>query len=154
MKSKFLLLDSDNEARMVEGDVKDGIANVDGKAFFIDTSTPIILKGTMSAKPLYIIKWSEIKPSANFNPSFKADDVETTLVKGEKPKFAKQTKANKDVTPELFKKLIGLKILGNMIKSKKNLELGSATMLIVGMIVTVIILYVAYITGIIPAMPV
>lgn len=151
MKSKFLLFDSDSEARLVEGNVKDGIADVDGKSFFVDESTPIFLKSTLGIKPLYIVKWSEMKPSMNFNPTFTPDNQEEQIIKSQNPKFPDKKK-KKDITPELYRKLIGIKILGNMIKPKSNIELGGGPMLIIGMIITVIILYVIYIMGWIPAM--
>jgi len=150
--SKFLLFDTNNEARMLEGNVKDGIATLDGKSFIVDESTPMFLKGTFMTKPLYIIKWSELEPATNFNPKFVPNNTSQRKTPSDKPNFP-ESKASKEVSPELLRKLLGIKILGNMIKPKRQIELGGTGMAFAGLFIGAIIVLVLWYIGVLPATP-
>lgn len=99
--SYVLLFDSEKHARLIKTKVSDGSVVIEGKQFFVDTSQPLLLKRMFGYVPLYIIKWNDVEPARNIH------------LERVNPKFEE-----KGVTPELLRKLMGLKILGNMIKTK------------------------------------
>ena len=110
--SYVLLFETDEVARFIKTKVKDGVVNIDDKTFFIDKAKPIMLKTKLGYSPLYILKWSDVEPARN---------VHTRKLTPVNPKF-KEIDDKTVVTPELFRRLIGLKILGNMIKPKREIS--------------------------------
>lgn len=123
-KAKVLFFDSNNEARLMNMKVEDGSIMIGDKQFIVDTAHPLHLKTLLGFRPMYLIKWNNVTPATNvnmerINPEFK-------------DKYP-------DITPEMLRKLMGLKILGNLIKVKK--QTGGIIFLIVGIIVGLLILY-------------
>jgi len=130
-KSFILFFDTNKVTRLVKKKIQDGMAEVEGKLFWVDESNPLLMKTRGGYSPLYIIKWSNIKPSTNLN-EFKPTEQVT-------PEF--KDKLSGEMTPEMFRKLTGLKILGNMIKTKAKTEIGGFVMLFVGLILGIVILW-------------
>jgi len=62
---------------LLKGNVEDGHIFIGNKAFNVDTSEPLLLKKWRSSIPLYILKWNDITPSKNLNPS-KKPKIRTT----------------------------------------------------------------------------
>jgi len=132
----FLYLNSNMEGKLVRRKIQDGFVDIDNKKFLIDTSAPIILNRTpMSSIPLYIVKWDKIKPSDNLNPPL-------SRLKKIYPEFAKE---KYDISPEMMRKMMGLKILGNMIKVPK--AMGGIIMIMIGLIVGALVMYSMLIFG-------
>ncbi|MFQ6118298.1 MAG: hypothetical protein ACE5KE_00260 [Methanosarcinales archaeon] len=122
----FLYFNSKDICKLVKKKIKDGTVDIEGKKFIVDISKPRLLQTPLGYKPLYIVKWNNTEPAENINP-LKFDYIS--------PKF----KERFDMTPEMLKKLIGLKILGNMIKTR--ISLGPIFMLVIGIAVGSLILY-------------
>jgi hypothetical protein len=148
MKCKFLFLDSENVGELVDGKLEDGTGYVKDKAFILDSFSkdieirPIYLKTTFGFKPLFIVKWDRTKPSIIHKSFVKIKN----RAKAIKPEFEeeamKEGKLNPDyITPELQRKLFGLKILGHMIKPVRKFEISGIMMLIIGTIVGTLIMY-------------
>jgi hypothetical protein len=149
MKCKFLFLDSENVGELVDGKLEDGTGYVKDKAFILDSFSkdieirPIYLKTTFGFKPLFIVKWDRTKPSV-VHKTFTR--IENSRAKAIKPEFEeeamKEGKLNPDyITPELQRKLYGLKILGHMIKPVRKFEISGIMMLIIGTVVGILIMY-------------
>ena len=141
-KAWILLFDTNKVTRLVKKKIQDGMVEIEGKLFMIDESNPLLIKSRGGFSPLYIIKWSNIKPSTNVN-DFKPPEQVT-------PEF--KDKLSAEMTPEMFRKLTGLKILGNMIKTKAKTEIGGFAMLFVGLILGIVILWSLSYLHIIPAL--
>lgn len=131
VKTRILFFDSKNEARLKKVKVKDGMVDIEGKSYIVDASVPLHLKTRFGFVPLYILKWDSIVPATNINPA----KLPATRVD---PKF--KTPKETKMTPELLKKLISLKILGNMITTPKKLP-GGLIFMIIGSIVGMLIMY-------------
>jgi hypothetical protein len=111
MKAWFLYFDHNNICRLVKKKVKDGQADIEDKRFHIDLSKPLLWKrkyffGLMETpyEPLFIIKWDEIYPDKTVNP------IDPAYLTNEK------------VNPEMLKKTMSLKIIGNMLKTPKEVN--------------------------------
>lgn len=128
-KAFFLYLDTNNVAKLVKRKIKDGFVELDNKMFLVDETSPILVQGRLGGfTPFYIVKWTNIKSSNELGP-MKLQNVG--------PEFKKE---NFDMTPEMLRKLTGLKILGNMIKPIKKGAGGFLT-LILGFVAGAIILW-------------
>lgn len=144
-KSMFLLMDGNYHAKLLSGKIEDGVTVLENKQFFVDQSNPIWLEKGLSQKPLYIIKWSAVQPATNLNPigDGKSTDgkphsgggdggIIQNLTPGpirtEKQKPAFRDKY--EITPDLFRKISGMKILGNMIPIKKQRNFGPVLLMI------------------------
>jgi len=133
-KVNLLFLDAEKHGRLLRAKVRDGCVQVEDKMFLLEKSHPITLSGGMfgGTKQLYIINWNNPVPSVNYN--YKGMNVKIGKMGHADPEFFK----SKDFpSPEMFRKLMGMKILGNMIKSRK--EFPSLILLIVGLVLGVII---------------
>jgi hypothetical protein len=138
LKAKFLHFESEDVARILDGEIKDGCVVIDGKQYILDTSSPKFLKTKFGYTPLYITKWNVTEPASNIHkPNPKG-------LQRFDPKF----KERYDITPEMLRKLMGLKILGNMIKTKE--PIGGWLWLILGLIAGIGILYSLIILKVIP----
>lgn len=139
-KSMFLLLDANYHGKLLTGKIEDGVTNLDNKQFFVDQSNPIWLEKGLSQRPLYIIKWSSIQPATNLNPIGDKHELIQNLtpspIKTDKQK--PQFRDKYDITPDLFRKLSGMKILGNMIPIKKQRNFGPI-LLMIGLVAMVAI---------------
>jgi hypothetical protein len=129
MKAKFLLFETENMARLVDGDVKDGSVVIEGKQYILDTSRPIELVTKFGYAPLFIVKWNVIEPASN---------IHKQNPRGLQ-KFDPHFKERYDINPEMLRKMMGLKILGNMIRTKE--PMGGWIWLIFGLIAGMCLLY-------------
>jgi len=94
-----LYFESKNVVRLKKGVLIDGFLDLGDKAFDVNNFTPKLLRKGFSFYPLYMLKWDCVNPSEEFNPTFKR---------------------NEKISPEILKKTLSLKILGNMLKIKKR----------------------------------
>lgn len=104
MKCYVLYHETKDLVRLVKTEVKDGMVDVEDKMFDIDKFEPKLIKISGiggGIYPLYMLKWDSVNPAENFNPIFEKD---------------------KEVNPEVLKKTMSLKILGNMLKIKKPIS--------------------------------
>jgi len=104
MKAWFLYFDHNNICKLVRKKVKDGQADIEDKRFHVDLSKPLLLKRGLGFQPLFIIKWSDVYPDGVVNP------VELKFMK------------DNTVNPEMLKKTMSLKIIGNMLKSPREVN--------------------------------
>lgn len=148
MKCKFLFMDADYISEIVDGKLEDGIGYVRDKSFLLDGPlNPIYLKTFGGVVPLFIVKWDCKKPSVIhkrvlFKPELKIYEKGTVVTPEFENEITKNGKIDPDyITPEILRKLIGLKILGNMIKPARKVEISGFMMLIVGIIVGVLIMF-------------
>jgi hypothetical protein len=143
-KALFLLLDSNNHGEILKSKIEDGCTILKGKQFIVDVSSPILLKRGMGIKPLYILKWSATQPSTNIH-SPRTDStgtvqyVDDTKFRGERIKTRFEDRY--ELTPEMLRKIMGMKILGNMIKIKKPSMLGGWGMVLIGGLAIFMIIY-------------
>lgn len=149
-KALFLLLESNNHGEIVKSKIEDGCTIIKGKQFVVDVSSPILLKRGLGVKPLYILKWSATQPSSNIhNPKRDATGtvqyVEDEKFRGERIPTKFQDKY--DLTPEMLRRIMGMKILGNMIKIPKKSMLGSWGWILIGGLVIFIVVYAMIIMG-------
>lgn len=147
VKAMFLLLDTNNHAELVKAKIEDGCVIIKDKQFIIDTSNPILLKKGMGVKPLYILKWSATQPSTNIHNANEIQNVEDTKISVERVKTRFEDKY--ELTPEMLRKIMGLKILGNMIKVPKKSILGSWGWILITLVVGVLAVYVMILMGLI-----
>jgi hypothetical protein len=101
MKVYILYHESENMVKLERKEVKDGNISIGDKSFDIDGFRPKMLKTRFGFMPLYMLKWDAVNPPTDFNPVFKPD---------------------KDVSPEIYHKTMRMKILGNMLKLKKEVN--------------------------------
>jgi hypothetical protein len=159
--TKVLFFEGDYDAVLADKvKVKDGMVEFEGRTMIIDKAVPISLKtgsgklgrlfGEKDAEPLYILKWNSVEPSSNIHKpvmGYHRDTVSSSFsrAKGVNPLFNE----NGVISPEMLRKLVGLKILGNMIKVKKDgFSLGESKKLIVLLIAGVVAVVVfAYMNG-------
>ena len=131
-KSTVLLMESENVASLNKVNITDGAVTIGDKTFFIDAHYPINLKGKFGGfTPLYICKWDKLEPSENMNKDMQKEELKRIY-----PEFSQK---KHDLTPEMARKLMGLKILGNMIKPKSSI--GNIMLLIMGVVVGVSIMF-------------
>lgn len=131
--TKVLLLESEHEGFLKNGKLKNGLLEVDDKVFYVDDAVPINIKGKFGKyEPLFIVKWNSLVPSTDihdvigFHRSAKAGNPSSKKEEFIKPKFDE----NPPFTPEMAKKLVGMKILGNMIRVKSSGGFGGSRFLI------------------------
>jgi hypothetical protein len=124
---------------MVKADVHDGMVVIEDKQFMVDTSNPILLEKGLGVKPLYILKWSSTMPATNIHRIGSVQYVEDTKLPTERrrPEF----KDKYEMTPSMLKKVMGMKILGNMIKTKAPSKLGSWIWILMGGLAIILIVY-------------
>lgn len=142
----ILLFDANNEASLFKKKIKNGCVSAEGKQFIVDESEPLLLRSKMGGyTPLYILKWDTLEPSVNLNPrkTLREQQMPTIKTKQVTPKFDNRF----GLTPDLFRKMMGMQILGNMIKPKK--ELPNVLLLIFGIIIGVMIMFSMWIMGVI-----
>lgn len=124
MATWFLLLNSDHSGELIKGKVENGYADIKKKLFMMNTANPInVTKGIVGKSELFIIRWDKIKPADNIhgkNSLLKeVEEITPQNIERIKPMFD----ANYDMTPEQLRKMMGMKILGNMIKTKKETDM-------------------------------
>lgn len=156
-----LLLESDTEARIVKAKIKDGFIDIGGKQFFVDNAKPINLKKSMGGyKPLYILKWNSIEPAKNIhgwhagwhnstskNPNPTGNPHNNPNNPNNESEIINPKFVTSELTPEMLKKMMGMKILGNMIKTKQ--EMPNIFLLIIGLVLGVAIMFSMVIMGVI-----
>lgn len=101
MKGLFIYFDTENIAHLVKKEIKDGMVEIGDKAWDISKFKPFILKKGLSYVPLYFIKWDNVYPAnlTVMKPEFNDNNIE--------------------INPEILRKTMSLKILGNMLKIRK-----------------------------------
>jgi len=100
-KENFLYFYAPNRARLIKRDVKNGAVDIDDNLMDVTGYTPIQLDGKFGSSNLYLVRWDSVHPSQRMDvimPGFVPDP---------------------DMTPEMWKKLSGMKVLGNMLKIQK-----------------------------------
>jgi hypothetical protein len=153
--------DSRGHARFFKNiKVRDGIIEIEGKAFDMTNAVPILTERSFGGyEPIYFLRWDNLQPS-DINKNIK-DHILTgnpELIKNPElrakiivPEFESSTDKYK-MTPDMFRKLINLRILGNMIPlRKKPVEVGSWVWMVGGIIAAIVIAYVLVTFNIIPA---
>lgn len=97
-KAYVLYHESEAVVRLEKKEIKDGNIEVGEKSFDVDGYKPKLMKTRFGYMPLYMLKWDNVNPPAEFNPIWKPD---------------------KDISPEIYHKTMKMKILGNMLKISK-----------------------------------
>jgi len=144
-KSLFLLLKANNHAKIVSAEIKDGCVIIEGKQFIVDTSSPILIEKRFgSVKPLYILKWSSTVPSTNIHSKGLIQEVSDSKLEAERVQTSFDDKYN--MTPEMLRKIMGMKILGNMIKVPEK-KVPKWLFFVLFGVVAFLIIYVLYYTG-------
>jgi hypothetical protein len=118
MKSYVLYFDSEGMVKLERRNVKDGNIVINDKSFDVDSFVPRLLKTRFGVYPIYMLKWDTINPPINFNPTFNPD---------------------KSISPEIYHKTMKMKILGNMLKVKK--ETNVWMMIAIGVAFGVFVMY-------------
>lgn len=127
MRSKLLLFHTDTSVELVNTNVVDGKASYKDKAWTVDKTTPIMLKGSLRYMPLYMVKWNSNTP---VNP----------------PTF-KQT----DIQPKLLKKTMDTNLLVGLLRRKISVsEKNTYMMPILGAIVGMLVTYLCIVLELIP----
>jgi len=151
-KAKVLYFNSKHEGKLIEREIVDGAIDIEDKKFIVENAIPILIHTKFGVQPLYLLKWNEIRPSRNVNPTLyaitkledgrrKEKKMITTSQGNFTPVVPEWSESYKDnLTPELVKKMMGLKILGNMIKVKRPAPTGLA-FLIMGIAIGVAIMF-------------
>jgi len=116
MNARLLYFIQSDIAELVKKKIEDGMVTIGNKRWNIDTSSPIFLKKTLGYEPLFIIKHDNVMPDNVLNPI--------------KPQFIKDK--DDKINPEILRKTMSLKILGNMLKVKKEINWVMATLLGIG----------------------
>lgn len=138
-KSLFLLLKANNHGKIVKAEINDGTVIIENKQFMVDISNPILLEKGLGIKPLYILKWSSTVPATNLHKPGTVQYVEDTKLPTERRRPQFEDKYN--MTPEMLRKVMGMKILGNMIKTKAPSKLGSWVWILLGGLAIILIVY-------------
>ena len=129
-KVKVLYLESENIGYFKKVKVEEGKINIDNKTFLVDNSAPILIKKRFGGyEPLYILKHDSVEPAKNIHPKFDA---------------------SKKYTPELIRKLINLKVFGNVLPFKKTFEISGIVFLLLGLIMGMAALYALIAFNVIP----
>lgn len=144
IKAYFLLLDTNNHGEIVKAKIEDGCVIIKDKQFIVDTSNPILLKKGTGVKPLYILKWSATQPSSNIHQGNPIQEVSDTKFPAERIRTRFEDKY--DLTPEMLRKIMGMKILGNMIKVPKK-SIGTWVWFLIGGLIIFIMVYAMVILG-------
>jgi len=128
-KVKVLLLDADFSGVLEDRDLSEGGIKYEDKLFHIGRHIPIrvIEKGFVTSKEylLFILRHNSLTPAENINSPLSA--------------VYPQFKENK-MSPELFRKITGTKILANMIKTKKSSS--TPFYLLIGLVIGLCAMYV------------
>jgi hypothetical protein len=131
--AKILFFKTKYNAKLVKTSISDGCVIIDNKQYYVDTSKPIQLEKKFgNIEPLYLVKWDNILPSANVHTDDEGIQHTTSgPLKTETvvPKF--QDHKGDMPSPAMFRKIMGMQILGNMIKTKKGFKFGNFGMIIV-----------------------
>lgn len=104
MNVRLVYFDQNDIATLMKKKVKDGKVDIEDKSFLVDLSRAKFLKTTFGYSPLFFVKHDSVYPDNKLNPIY--------------PEFA--LKGDK-VNPEILRKTMSLKILGNMLKVKKEI---------------------------------
>lgn len=134
MTVRVLYFESENTARLIDTEIKDGMVMIDDKAYPIDTHYPIMLKlGSIMKrhKPMFILKHDKLYPASNLNkikPDFEIKDKKGNVIEQE-------------INPEVLKKTMNMKVLGNMLKVRK--ETDRMVLLAMGVVAGAVLIYLA-----------
>ena len=129
-KVKVLYLESESIGYFKKVKVEEGKINIGNKSFIVENSAPILIKKRFGGyEPLYILKYNAVEPATNLHPKF--DE-------------------SKKYTPELIRKLINLKVFGNVLPFKKPFEISGVLLLIIGLVLGMAVLYALIYYNIIP----
>jgi len=110
VKAYALLWDSEGVATLTKGKVIEGMFDSGDSFFDINEFKPRMLKKDFGVYPFYMLRWDCVHPEKEFNPNFTPD---------------------KEIDPQTLKKTMSLKVLGNMLKIKK--EVNKLVWLIIGL---------------------
>lgn len=142
-KARVLYFNSKNEALLLKKKVEDGFIHFKEKAFYVENSRPILLKGRMGYTPLYLIKWDTVQPAkvdlSNVLPKKVRKELEKKQVKIPQNVTQVVFQRDKDYTPEALKKTVSLTILGNMIKLRR--EVAGIVPMIIGVVIGAIVMF-------------
>lgn len=125
--ARILYFDSKNIVRFIKTKVIDGCVIIENKLFMVDQSNPLYFKKPFGGyEPMWLVKWSDVIPSENVNPVVSQSSTQknpeeklnTTLKKLDRIEPLFKDFRN-DISPEMLRKMMGMKILGNMIKTTK-----------------------------------
>jgi hypothetical protein len=105
-----LYFESEDVAKLVKGKLEDGMLDIGDKMFDVNSFKPRMLRKGFGFYPLYLIRWDCVNPENEFNPKFEPDNK---------------------LSPEILKKTMSLKVLGNMLKVKR--EVNKILWLIIGL---------------------
>ena len=111
-KTKVLMMDTDFSGHYEDKEIVNGELSFGEQTYPISMFVPLMVKekGLISDKifTLYVLKHDTIAPADNINPP--------------KERLASVYPVFKDykMSPEIYRKLTGMKILANMIKTKKS----------------------------------
>lgn len=151
-KAKALVFHTENEAELVNKEVIDGFIMTGDKAWFVDRSKPITLRGRFGNQSLYILKWDTPYP-AKINPDGekikipkgigKVDEIKKKMIELtglEKVALVQLVfTQDKSYTPEALKKTVSLSILGNMLRLRKGAP--NIILLIIGVAIGVAVMW-------------
>jgi len=159
---KILYFHSDNEAEFLKKKVKDGMIEIKDKIFIPD-GKPILLREKFGKiTPLYIVKWDALydgKIESKVKQKIKEEEVKIKCpicknnIKVKAPVLERNiistivTSRDEKFTPEMVYKLLKLKLLGGMLKIRRELRL---LPLIFGVIFGVVLVYLLIYLRIIP----
>jgi hypothetical protein len=150
--TKALYFHTENDAELINAKVKDGGMVIGDKKFVVDMSKPLNLRRKFGmTEPLYLLKWDSIFPARISHNAverqIKINEVKDAVL-GKAPVerncittlvFTRDAKN----TPESLQKTESLKILGGMLRVKK--EVGGLVLLVggvvIGITVTVLLIY-------------
>lgn len=120
----FLYFDTKDVVKLIKREIKDGTVDIDGKSFVLDETQPKIYNTKFGFKPLYLVKWDNVAPIIIKDGEIKSSEI----------------------TPEMLRKLINMKILGNMIKTSKPMP--SFFLLIAGLVIGVLVMFSMHYLGV------
>jgi hypothetical protein len=127
---KILYFKTDSVAKMITKEIKDGAIQYEEKKHIVDANRPLCYVKRKIGKgyePFYIMHWNHIRPAKGLTHD--KDGWKITY----------DTEIYK-MTPEMLRKLTGIKILGNMLKTPKSAPEGMM-MLMMGIVAGVLIVY-------------
>lgn len=131
MKAYVLYYESNDIVRLIKTKVRDGTIEIGDKAFRVDGFKAKLLKTFSGVYPLYMLKWDSVYPATNFN---------------EPQEFEPKFKRHDDINPEILRKTMSLRILGNLLKVKKPVP--ALLPLILGLIFGAFLMYFLMASGI------
>lgn len=133
-KPVFMMFNSDVEADIFESKIIDGCVSYKDKVFYIGKATPIKVRRLKGGYDLYLLEWSSPVPSKQnrIKIGTKENPIKTKQVN---PEFSKM----QVVTPEMLRKIMNMKIFGNLIPTKQSLS--PILLLVLGVVLGVAILY-------------